>query len=175
MKLINWSKATRLLTCIYRFAFDKGVYAISKARRFRRQREPFRALAGLLATGIALCSLLFALQKNETKEVKTKSAYVKTNATKIDYQIYALKELRSITQFNCLITLWIRESNWRIEAHNSGHWGIPQGKSIYLKTANGFEQVSWGIKYIRSRYGVDMYNKPNVCLALGHSYKRMWY
>ena len=173
--MINWSKATRRLTSTFTFGFDRGYMLNAKQGALRRHREPFRALAGLLAFGGVLFLIGSCAKENDKKELKPKSVYVKANFTKIDYQIYALKELRSITQFNCLITLWNRESNWRTNAHNSGHWGIPQGKSIYLKTANGYEQVTWGLRYIRSRYGVDMYNKTNVCLALGHSYKRFWY
>ena len=64
--------------------------------------------------------------------------------------------------FNCLVKLWERESNWNPNAHNksSGAHGIPQslpaskmaseGSDYYT---NGKTQIRWGLKYIKNRYG----------------------
>jgi len=56
-------------------------------------------------------------------------------------------------QMNCLDKLYTKESNWRPEAVNGSHYGIPQGRSIYLKTAIPEQQIMWGLKYIHNRYG----------------------
>jgi hypothetical protein len=56
-------------------------------------------------------------------------------------------------QYKCALELYTKESNWRVEAKNGSHYGIPQGRSIYLKTATGIEQVKWGISYNLNRYG----------------------
>lgn len=87
--------------------------------------------------------------------------------TKAEYQAYA-KNLCVNTygwtenDFNCLVKLWERESNWNPNAHNksSGAHGIPQslpaskmaseGSDYYT---NGKTQIRWGLKYIKNRYG----------------------
>ncbi len=72
-------------------------------------------------------------------------------------------------QYKCAIELYTRESNWRPEAKNGSHYGIPQGRSIYLKTATPIEQVKWGIKYVHHRYNGDM------CNALHHLKTKGWH
>ena len=56
-------------------------------------------------------------------------------------------------EYKCLAILYGKESAWNERANNGLHWGIPQGRSIYLKTATGIEQVKWGISYNLNRYG----------------------
>lgn len=81
------------------------------------------------------------------------------------------------SQYNCLVTLWNRESGWRVNAHNksSGAHGIPQslpgskmasaGKDWY---SNPQTQIRWGLRYISQRYG-------SPCSALSHSHRTGWY
>ena len=68
------------------------------------------------------------------------------------YRMYALDQVKSWGEFTCLNELWNRESNWNPKAHNGSHYGIPQGKSVWLKSATPTQQINWGIKYIRHRY-----------------------
>jgi hypothetical protein len=63
------------------------------------------------------------------------------------------KAVLPIDQYKCALELYTKESNWRVEAKNGPHYGITQGRSIYLKTATGIEQVKWGISYNLNRYG----------------------
>jgi hypothetical protein len=61
-------------------------------------------------------------------------------------------------QYDCLVKLWNKESNWRVNADNpnSSAYGIPQalpGK----KMGKGWKtdphvQINWGLKYIQGRY-----------------------
>jgi hypothetical protein len=67
-------------------------------------------------------------------------------------KMYAKANL-SLEEYKCALMLYTKESNWRVEAKNGPHYGIPQGRSIYLKTANGIQQVKWGISYNLNRYG----------------------
>ena len=69
--------------------------------------------------------------------------------------------------YKCIYMLYMKESNWRINAHNGSHYGIPQGHSIYLKTAGGIDQVRWGLNYIAHRYG-KVGGQPDTCAALHH-------
>jgi hypothetical protein len=79
------------------------------------------------------------------------------------YKIYAKTKIGSSKQFNCLDKLWIKESNWNPKAKLGSHYGIPQGRSIYLKTADPYEQIDWGLKYLKNRYSKDF-----ACEALAH-------
>ena len=65
-------------------------------------------------------------------------------------------------QFGCLDSLWNRESGWSLNADNpsSGAYGIPQalpGSKMASAGAdwatNPATQISWGLGYIRDRYG----------------------
>ena len=67
-------------------------------------------------------------------------------------KMYAKANL-PIDEYKCLAMLYGKESAWRVEAKNGPHYGIPQGRSIYLKTASGIDQVKWGISYNLNRYG----------------------
>lgn len=73
-----------------------------------------------------------------------------------------------LDEYKCALTLYTKESNWRPEAKNGSHYGIPQGRSIWLKTADPIQQVKWGIKYNRHRYN-------GMCNALDHFKKWNWH
>ena len=67
-------------------------------------------------------------------------------------KMYA-KAVLPLHEYKCLAILYGKESAWNERANNGPHWGIPQGRSIYLKTASGIDQVKWGISYNLNRYG----------------------
>lgn len=80
-------------------------------------------------------------------------------------------------QYSCLVKLWERESNWRLNALNksSGAYGIPQSLPGSKMASEGPDwqtnhetQIRWGVKYIKGRYG-------SPCGALAHSDKIGWY
>lgn len=80
-------------------------------------------------------------------------------------------------QFSCLDSLWIRESNWNVYADNpsSSAYGIPQALPGSKMASAGSDwatnpvtQISWGLGYIRDRYG-------SPCAAWGHSQSVGWY
>jgi hypothetical protein len=77
------------------------------------------------------------------------------------YRQWAFIQLNDIDEFNCLDYLYFKESRWNPKAKNGSHYGIPQGRSKYLQTVNGYKQVDWGLKYIKNRYGTP-------CKALQH-------
>ena len=123
-------------------------------------------------------------KKKTTKKVTTKK-YVKAKVRRTNtntYQNYAHdlvinKYGWSEYDFECLIKLWNRESGWNPNAHNkkSGAHGIPQslpankmaseGTDYYT---NGYTQIKWGLKYIKSRYG-------SPAKAWQHSQRKGWY
>ena len=126
--------------------------SLSKAHRGRIKRT---ARGVLLAFGIALCSVPAA---GGSKPVQY-----------VDYKTYSLYLLDfNIKEYKCLDELYTHESNWRVDAKNGSHYGIPQGKSEYLKTLNGYEQIQWGLDYIGHRYG-------EPCVAWDHFKRKGWH
>lgn len=80
-------------------------------------------------------------------------------------------------QFACLVALWKKESGWRVNAYNksSGAYGIPQALPGSKMASAGSDwetnpatQISWGLGYIKGRYGTP-------CGAWDHSQRRGWY
>ena len=72
-------------------------------------------------------------------------------------------------QMKCLGLLWGKESAWNPLAQSGSHYGIPQGRSIYLKTATIEQQIRWGLKYIHNRYEYD------TCKAWKHWKDHNWH
>jgi hypothetical protein len=80
-------------------------------------------------------------------------------------------------QYNCLNSLWKKESGWNVYAYNksSGAYGIPQslpGSKMASAGAdwatNPATQITWGLGYITGRYSTP-------CGAWGHSQSVGWY
>lgn len=80
-------------------------------------------------------------------------------------------------QWRCLERLWTRESGWNHLSHNprSGAHGIPQALpgSKMEKVAEDWRtnpetQITWGLRYIRGRYGTP-------CAAWAHFGSSGWY
>jgi hypothetical protein len=105
-------------------------------------RDPLRRVGRgvLVAIGISLFTPAYADAPDMAKPLMTIKEFA---AVLVDDK----------EQMNCLDKLYVKESNWRPEASNGSHYGIPQGRSIYLKTASPEQQIRWGLKYIHNRYG----------------------
>ena len=87
----------------------------------------------------------------------------------VSYKEYAYHSLGyNLKEYKCLVTLYGKESAWNPHASNGSHYGIPQGKSVYLSTLNGYQQIQWGLDYIGHRYG-------EPCIALDHWRKFNWH
>ena len=94
------------------------------------------------------------------------------------YAFQLLQQLKfGSDQYSCLVKLWERESNWRVNAYNkgSGAYGIPQALPGNKMSTEGGDwmtnpetQIRWGVNYISARYGTP-------CGALAHSNKLGWY
>ena len=124
-------------------------------------------------------------KEDYTKTVVSNNTYKNASVvtrTKADYQDYAYdlvlnQYLWSESDYQALVNLWERESNWNANAHNksSGAHGIPQslpaskmsseGSDYYT---NGYTQIRWGLKYIKERYG-----SPSA--AWQHFQNKNWY
>ena len=123
----------------------------------KAHREPLRGVARgvLLAFGIALC---FMPAAGGSKPVQY-----------ITYKEYLLISLDyNVKEYKCLVSLYGKESAFNPLARNGSHYGIPQGKSEYLSTLNGYEQIQWGLDYIGHRYG-------EPCVAWDHFKRKGWH
>ena len=126
----------------------------------KAHRKPYRGAACgvLVAIGIAL---LLVPRAGSSESVQQKEY--------IDYKTYALYLLDfNYKEYKCLTVLYGKESAWNPNAVNGSHHGIPQGRSEWLATQDGWSQVRWGLDYIGNRYG-------EPCIALDHWGKYGWH
>jgi len=125
----------------------------------KAHRKPLRGVACgvLVAIGIALCIMPYA--------GSSESVHIKRY---VSYKEYASIILDNPKQYKCLSVLYGKESAWNPLAANGSHYGIPQGKSEWLKEQDGWTQVQWGLDYIGHRYG-------EPCIALDHWSKYGWH
>ena len=81
----------------------------------------------------------------------------------------------SSDQFSCLDSLWVSESDWRVNADNptSSAYGIPQAltelhdlPADYMTSAES--QIRWGLDYIADTYG-------SPCSAWSFKQANNWY
>ena len=89
----------------------------------------------------------------------------------VSYKEYALHSLGyNYKQYKCLAILYGKESAWNPKAANGSQrvYGIPQGKSEWLKDQDGYSQVRWGLSYIDNRHSTP-------CKALDHWRVHNWY
>jgi hypothetical protein len=128
--------------------------ALKATRRARKGK-----LARCWLVGIALClANILGFEKAHSVSAD------KTN----HYRQWAFIQLNNLDEFYCLDTLYFHESRWNPKARNGSHHGIPQGRSKWLSTVDGYKQVEWGIKYINNRYG-------SMCNALDHWKRKGWH
>jgi hypothetical protein len=81
----------------------------------------------------------------------------------------------SDSQFSCLDSLYVSESDWRVNADNptSSAYGIPQALTSGRAMPAGYftsaeVQIRWGLDYIRSSYGTP-------CSAWAFKQGHGWY
>jgi len=87
----------------------------------------------------------------------------------VDYKTYSLYLLDfNMKEYQCLLKLYGKESAWNPAASNGSHYGIPQGKSEWLRDQDGYAQVRWGLDYIGHRYG-------EPCIAWQHFKDKGWH
>lgn len=70
-----------------------------------------------------------------------------------EIKTYAYNKVNSRDEVLAMKVLYQKESNWNPKASNGTHYGICQGKSIYLKTASYKKQLDWCYSYVMNRYG----------------------
>jgi hypothetical protein len=129
------------LTCTYTKGFDmNGTLSTQNASGVQSDPVSRVGRSVLVAIGISLFAAPSAAAPDEIKQ------YVSAKE-------YAAHLLQDTKQYKCLASLYGKESAWDETAQSGSHYGIPQGRSEYLRTADKYEQVRWGLSYIENRYG----------------------
>ncbi len=137
------------------YSVGSSVAVAHKATRRARQGK----LARCWLVGIALFIVNLCFVKNDSVAANKPT----------HYKQYAFIQLNhSFTEFYCLDELYHHESRWNPLARNGSHYGIPQGRSKWLATVDGFKQIDWGIKYNYARHG-------SMCNALSHFKIKGWH
>ena len=154
-------KRNTALSRTYTNGFDSDgtltAQSLSKAHR-----DPLRRVGRgvLVAIGIALCIMPDAGGSKPMQYVT--------------YKEYALHLLHyDYIQYKCLTRLYGKESAWNPKAIGNLNgsqrvYGIPQGKSEWLKDQDGYTQVRWGLAYIEHRYSTP-------CKAYDHWKAKNWH
>ena len=144
-------------------------------RLLKPERKPRRgelASSWAIAFGLLLCLLLI---EQPVITVDTAKAEPKKSIVTVTPKQYAKALLNDNKQYKCIVELYNKESNWRPEARNGSHYGIPQLRNEIMLSKNPLQQVDLGVKYIAHRYGLTANNKPNACKALHHLKTKGWH
>jgi hypothetical protein len=133
-------KRNAVLTCGFTDSLDTSG-TLCEQSPSGAQSDPLRRVGRsvLLAIGITLFTPAYADSPDVVKQLTIKE--------------YAAVLVDDKYQMSCLSKLYGKESAWNWKANSGSHWGIPQGRSEYLRDATAEEQVRWGLKYIDNRYG----------------------
>ena len=155
---------------------DKVGKSLRAAERLHQQE-----LAAARAKATAPRAAEIRAARAKAREAARQRASYAASYSGSSVKAYAAREVAargwSSQQFNCLNTLWDRESGWSYRAYNSGSgaYGIPQalpGSKMASAGSdwqtNPFTQIRWGLGYISSDYGTP-------CGALAHSDSTGWY
>ncbi len=155
--------------------FDRGDMLLAFGRLSKPERKPRRgelASSWAIAFGSLLCLVLL---ETTAIEVDTAQAITTNPVITVTPKQYAKAALNDNKQYNCILELYTKESNWRPEARNGSHYGIPQLRNEIMLSKNPLQQTALGIKYISHRYGTTHAGVPNACKALQHLKTKGWH
>jgi len=130
--------------------FDRGITITPKRGRIAGPSAKVR-------TAYCLSLMLLALQ----------AISIQSSKADMNLKLYAYNKL-DWQEFQCYNWLIYKESRWNPKARNGSHYGIPQGRSVWLRDQDGYSQVRWGLSYIEHRYSTP-------CNALDHWKEKNWH
>jgi len=171
---------TRRLTCGYVKRFDRHGTLLAFGGLLKPERKPRRgelASSWALAFGTLLCLVLL---ETTAIEVDTAQAITTNPVVTVTPKQYAKAALNDDKQYECILELYRRESNWRHDAVGNKNgtkqvYGIPQLKNEIMLTKTPLQQTALGIKYIAHKYGTTIHGVPNACKALHHLKTKGWH
>jgi len=135
----------------------------------RTVKRLVRSVAIVLGASLCFSVVSAASATNDSTKRITSKQYAKGQLT--------------VKHWKCLATLYGKESAWKWKSVGNLNgkqrvYGIPQGKSEFLRTANPLQQIDWGLRYIGHRYGYVRTiegMQPNTCKALDHWKRKGWH
>jgi hypothetical protein len=137
-------------------------------------------LSGLLASSLIVAfgvTLVLIALSLSSKKIDSVYAISLPYATP---QEYAAKQIGSKEQWVCLSRLYGKESAWDSRAIGNINgtalvYGIPQLKNPLMLEKSPYEQVDYGLKYIKHRYKLDSDGYINACKAWQHFKVKGWH
>ena len=143
---------------------------LDAAERERRTSAPMASRSGRRADATKATALAMAGGSAVTRSERLSDADPRDIARAL-LPVYGF----SSDQFSCLDSLYVSESNWRVDADNptSSAYGIPQAltqlhdlPADYMTSAES--QIRWGLEYIQDTYGTP-------CSAWSFKSSNGWY
>ena len=137
-------------------------------------------LSGLLASSLIVAfgvTLVLIALSLSSKKIDSVYALSLPHATAKEY---AAQKIVSNEQWVCLSRLYGAESAWDFRAignlnGTSPVYGIPQLKNPLMLEKSPYEQVDYGLKYIKHRYKLDKHGYINACKAWKHFKIKGWH
>jgi len=137
-------------------------------------------LSGLLASSLIVAfgvTLVLIALSISSKKIDSVYALPLPHVT---VQEYAAQKIVSKEQWVCLSRLYGKESAWDSRAIGNTNgtalvYGIPQLKNPLMLEKSPYEQVDYGLKYIKHRYKLDSDGYINACKAWQHFKVKGWH
>lgn len=137
-------------------------------------------ISGLLASSLIVAfgvTLVLIALSLSSKKIDSVYAISLPYATP---QEYAAQKIVSKEQWVCLSRLYGKESAWDSRAIGNTNgtalvYGIPQLKNPLMLEKSPYEQVDYGLKYIKHRYKLDSDGYINACKAWQHFKVKGWH
>ena len=137
-------------------------------------------ISGLLASSLIVAfgvTLVLIALSLSSKKIDSVYAISLPYATP---QEYAAQKIVSKEQWVCLSRLYGKESAWDSRAignldGTAPVYGIPQLKNPLMLEKSPYEQVDYGLKYIKHRYKLDSDGYINACKAWQHFKVKGWH
>jgi hypothetical protein len=137
-------------------------------------------ISGLLASSLFVAfgvTLILIALSISSKKIDSVYALQLPHVT---VQEYAAQQIVSKEQWVCLSRLYGKESAWDYRAignldGTAPVYGIPQLKNPLMLEKSPYEQVDYGLKYIKHRYKLDSDGYINACKAWQHFKVKGWH
>lgn len=83
-------------------------------------------------------------------------------------QSYAHQLVKDDRQYQCLLILWTKESNWRANADNPNSTAFGIAQLLNEKSTDPYRQIRNGLRYVYARHGTP-------CQASRFHARKGWY
>jgi hypothetical protein len=152
-KVIHMLWESPKIALMIALSLTRSVRSTLSTRARRRASSRRALLTGVLCLAVAIPSPTWA----------------DTQSSKDRFKLYLHSRVIKDKQYQCAYALYMAESKFDSKAKNGSHYGIPQLRNEKLKNLDGYTQIDWGYRYVKSRYSGD------YCLAYKHFKDKGWH